>query len=353
MSNLTQFMSKQNTNLLWEVLLDELHINQTNKSLMSNVRMVFDSNISPFTSKINPKANLMELNKEFLRQVVLAVNRLFPREQNIKRITITDEEVTEPYRIEDIQASRQNNFEKEFERKRLELENYMTLKKPKELDFSDNTSDGKIVSMDSLVAEKMAQRNLEIEQFQNSNYNTSNINPEKWLSPKETSVKGEKNVIQGFDNNDNNDNINNNKRLKHINIDNNNNISLIKEKKVTWNDLESTSNIFQKLKKKSEEQSVVELIDESIEQKQYIEQQSVPLPEVKQEQIIRTNPTNNVIQNTPIIPQNEIVKQINEMNAKIENLYDMINKLTKIMESKMVPPSTDIQKTDIQKTDIH
>jgi len=64
MSTLTQFMSKQNTNLLWDVLLDELHINQTNMSLMSNKRMVFDSNINPFISKINPKANLMQLNKE-------------------------------------------------------------------------------------------------------------------------------------------------------------------------------------------------------------------------------------------------------------------------------------------------
>ena len=36
--------------------------------------------------------------------------------------------------------------------------NYMTLKKPKDFDFSDRESDEKITAMDSLVAEKMTQR---------------------------------------------------------------------------------------------------------------------------------------------------------------------------------------------------
>jgi hypothetical protein len=314
MSNLSHFTNKENIKLLWDVLLDELHhINATNKTLISNIRMVFESNIKPFTLKTNPNINLIELNKHFLSQVILAVNKLFPREQNIKRITITNEEVSEPYKIEDIQSSRQNDFEKELQRKRIDLENYMTLKKPKEFDFSDRESDEKITAMDSLVAEKMTQRNLEIEQFQNSNYNTTNIDPEQWLSSKETSVKVEKNEAQN----------NKTNRLKHISIDNNNNISLIKEKKVSWNDLESTPNIFQKLKKKQEDQMI---IDEPNEQKHYIEQQSAPLPDVKQEPFVSLR--NNITQNTPIIPTSEIIKQMNEMNTKIDNLYEMISKLT-------------------------
>jgi hypothetical protein len=251
----------------------------------------------------------------FLHQVVLAVNRLFPKEQNIKRITITDEEVYEPYRIEDIHLSRQNDFEKEVERKRLDLENYMTPQKPKEFDFSDRASDEKITAMDSLVAQKVAQRKLDIEQFQNGNYNTTNIDPEKWLSSKETSLKGE-GIVQSSG------------------IINNNNISLVKEKKVTWDDdQELTTNIFQKLKKKTEDLPLIASINENIKQKHYIEQQSEPLPDVKQEQIIRTIPVNNIIQNNSIIPTNEIAKQMNEMNVTIHNLYDMVSKLTKIIEN--------------------
>jgi hypothetical protein len=335
MSNLTQFTNKQNINLLWDVLLDELRINTNNKSLVSNIRTVFESNITPFTTRSNPKTSIMELNKQFLSQVVLAVNRLFPnltnlqkQEQNIKRITITNEEAGEPYKIEDIQASRQSEFEKEVERKRIELENYMTPQKPKELDFSYGSLDGKITAMDSLLADKMAQRNLDIEQLHTGNYNQT-IDPEKWLTPKETSVKNEKNVALS------NQPINN--RLKHINIDGDN-ISLNQDlnnnknqKKVSFSDSSneiSSVNIFQKLKRQPH---VEEIIETDIEQKQYIEQKSQLLPEIIQEQINRGSVVQQTISN-PIIPKNEMIKQLNDMNTKIDNLYEMVFKLTNSMQ---------------------
>ena len=376
MNIFTQFTSKQNLALLWEVLLDELNINlDSNKSLVSNIKTVFESNIKPFTSRANPTLGIMELNKLFLSQVLTAVNRLFPtikQEQNIKRITITDEEVLEPYKIEDIHASRQNDFEKEVERKRMEMENYMTPQKPKELDFSDKNSDGRIKAMDSLVADKMAQRNMEIEHFQNSNYNTTSINPETWLTPKETSVKNEKTHIERnvamlepkvamlepkvieqkpiIKNNQNN-----NTRLKHISIDNNNNITLsIDEleqksqnsiKKVSWDDdsQDISLNIFSKLKKQPL-QSQNNYIDDITDNKQYVEQQSMQLPEVKQEEIIR-NQISKVIpsNNEPIIPKAEIIKQLNEMNKKIDNLYEMLFKLTSIMEKNTENESVQIE----------
>jgi hypothetical protein len=234
MSSLSQFTNKENLKLLWDVLLDELNVNISNKTLVNNIRTVFESNINPFSLRANPKTNIMELNKQFLSQLVLAVNRLFPnfttfneakqkQDQNIKRITIFPEEenLSEPYKIEDIHASRQSDFEKELERKKMEMENYMTPQKPRELDFSDRNSDSKIKAMDSLVADKMAQRNSEIEQFQNSNYN-STIDPDKWLTPKETSVKNDKTQIEQKNVTKNNQN----SRLKHISIDSNNNITL-------------------------------------------------------------------------------------------------------------------------------
>jgi len=337
MSNLSQFTSKQNMNLLWDVLLDELHINTNNKSVITNVKAVFEGNIKPFTSKSNPKSPIMELNKQFLSQVVLAVNRLFPnftfvseskQEQNIKRITITNEDVSEPYKIEDIHASRQSDFEKELERKRIDLDNYMTPQKPRELDFSDRGLDGKITAMDSLVAEKMAQRNLEVEQFQSSHHNTSGVDPEKWLKSSETSVKGDK--TNSLTNQNQNSN-----RLKHINIDDNNNISLtIQEnktpKKVSWDDNNITEepviNIFQKLKKQPNS-----LEDD---QKKYVEQKSIPLPDVKQEKINRDIVSSSQI--TPIIPKNEMVKQLNEMNEKIDNLYEMVTKLTNLVQDVLM-----------------
>ena len=327
-----QFTNKQNIQLLWEVLLDELQINNNNKSLVNNIRNVFESNVHPFTSRTKPNASIIELNKQFLSQVVLAVNKLFPnfneikqrQEQNIKRIQIATEEINEPYKIEDIQASRQTDFERELETKRMDLENYMTPQKPKEVDFSYGNLDGKITSMDSLIADKMNQRNLEVEQFNNSLHNTLGVNPEQWLKSKETSLNNEKNIEQKLVKNDLVKN-----RLKHINIDENNNISLNQiitgnksNKSVSFED--SNINIFQKLKR----QPIEEENYTGFEQKQYVEQKSQPLPEIKQEQINRGTKTIEKQPNIPIIPKNEMVKQLNDMNTKIDNLYELVFKLT-------------------------
>jgi len=360
-----QFNNKQNLNLLWDVLLDEFHINNSNTNLLNNIKIVFESNINPFISRANPKSGIMELNKNFLSQVVLAVNRLFPhlkQEQNIKRITISNEEVTEPYKIEDIHSTRQNEFEKNVEQKRIDMENYLIPQKPKELDFSDKNLDGKITSMDSLIAEKMAQRNLEIEQLQNVNLNNNDM--KNWLTPKETSLKNEK---INFDENSIIKN-NENARLKYMSIDSNNNITLsINEsdkksqhfaKKVSWNDdsLEQkeppTINIFNKLKKQTILEKNYEAKNENYynnvnnvnnvnninninineindinNTKQYVEQKSIELPNVKQEEIIR-----NQSKIDPILPKSEIIKQMNETNKKIDNLYEMVSKLINLIE---------------------
>jgi hypothetical protein len=196
--------------------------------------------------------------------------------------------------------------------------------------------------MDSLVADKMAQRNLEIEQFQNSNYNSS-MDPDTWLTPKETSVKNEKSQIEQKPIIKNNQN----SRLKHISIDSNNNITLsideieTKNKKVSWDDLEeqkeSTISIFNKLKKQpiTGGESNINTIKDNITdngEKQYIEQKSMPLPQVKQEEIIRNQVNLPTPINEPVIPKTEIIKQLNEMNKKIDNLYEMIYKLTNLIE---------------------
>ena len=151
-----KFANKQNIKILWEVLLGELNMQNNNTTLVGNIRSVFESNISPFTARINPKSSLMDLNKLFLSQVVIAVNRLFPnlkQQQQIHKIKISDENTDIP-------------FADLVKEKVEEFENYATFKKPKELDFSDKKTDEKITEMQALIAETMAKRNFEVEQFQ-------------------------------------------------------------------------------------------------------------------------------------------------------------------------------------------
>jgi len=278
---IADFSNKQNLLLLWEVLLDELEIkgDANNKTIVSNIQAVFHSNIAPFINKISPVAGLMETNKLFLKQVLIAVNRLFPnlkQDQQIKRINIGEEEVKEVnqlYKVEDIHSARQSNFEKQVQQKREEFDSLAAFKKPKELNFSEKYDDSKITEMQSLIAETISRRNFEIEQYHtNANLDTA----ENWLQPAKTSVKSEKQNVNGLDT------IDIQRKLKYINNDSqtlNQNT-----KKVSWNDddatIESTvnnislviedsdssgstfnTNIFNKLKKINTVDPTVETMD--------------------------------------------------------------------------------------------
>ena len=311
--NKSQFVNKNNLELLWEVLLDELNINKTNTNLISNVKIIFDSNINLFLTRSNPKSNILDLNKQFLSQVLLAVNQLIPQ-QNINRINITDEEVLDPYKIEDIQAARQTDFEREFERKKMELENYMTPSKPKELDFTDKNFT-QLEAMDSLLANKMAERNLDFTSFKDNT--SSNISPEQWLTPKKTSINSEKMEESQYIMNKNQKKVSFNDNTSF-----NDNISL----KIN----ESNSlDIFQKLKKTNLQNDP----NVTFDQTKYQQQQSMILP--KQEEVLKNEKpqlNQNIQQNVPIIPNSEMIKQLNEMNNKIDKLFEMVTKLTKFEE---------------------
>ena len=173
--NIKNFLNNKNVSMLWEVLLDELHINPNSSSVVQNIKTVFDGNVSLFTTRANPNAGLMNLNKLFLNQVLIAVNQLFPnlkQEQQIKLINISDEIIGEPYKVEDIHNARQTDFEKQVADKRNEFESSINLKKPQPVDFSDKVEpEMKIMEMEALIADTMAKRKFDIEQIQGTNSN--------------------------------------------------------------------------------------------------------------------------------------------------------------------------------------
>jgi hypothetical protein len=219
-----KFSNDSNIELLWDVLLDELNVNIDNTNLVNNIKIIFNSNINIFVSKINPNIPLVEMNKIFLSQVIVAVNKLMPNlkyEKEIKRINISEEEINikEPYKIEDIQAFRQNNFEKQFSERKSEFENLISLQKPQELDFKDKSveSEGKIVEMESLIAETIMKRNFDIEQIQ---YNINTENREK-IDSKINSIDKKKVTWEDDTNNNTNSNMTIFNKLKKTQNDNN------------------------------------------------------------------------------------------------------------------------------------
>jgi hypothetical protein len=176
-NNVQQFTTSKNLTMLWDVLLDELHIDIEHKQIIHNIKTVFDGNITLFTTRANPNTGLMNLNKQFLNQVLIAVNQLFPnlkQEQQMKRISISNEVLDEPYKVEDIHNARQTDFEKQVINKRNEFDNSINVKRPKPVDFSDKTDNNiKITEMEALIAETVANRKYDIEQIQNTNTNTN------------------------------------------------------------------------------------------------------------------------------------------------------------------------------------
>jgi hypothetical protein len=234
--------------MLWELLLDELQINPNSTTIVQNIKTVFDGNINLFKTRANPNAGLMNLNKQFLNQLLIAVNQLFPnlkqeqqllqQQQQMKRINISEEVLLdEPYKVEDIHNARQTDFEKQFLNKRNEFEKTINAKKPQPIDFSDKVEpDSKITEMESLIAETMAKRKYEIEQLQGmpSSQTKLDVNLQTKSETKSINKKTEKTVsfddnvtYKDIDNYNENDN-------KEENIINMNNIfSKLKKNQIT------------------------------------------------------------------------------------------------------------------------
>jgi hypothetical protein len=196
--NIKNFLNSKNVSMLWEVLLDELNINPNSSTLVQNIKTVFDGNISLFTTKANPNMGLMNLNKLFLNQVLIAVNQLFPnlkQDQQMKLINISDELIGEPYKVEDIHNARQTDFEKQVTDKRAEFENSINQKKPQPVDFSDKVEpELKIMEMEALIAETMAKRKFDIEQIQGTNANANTNTVTNTKKPLSVQSKAEKTV---------------------------------------------------------------------------------------------------------------------------------------------------------------
>jgi hypothetical protein len=315
------FTSETNKKLLWEVLVDELGLNNiSQQSTISNIKIVFEKNLQMFKTRINPNDSLVHLNKQFLKIMIMAVNKLFPnlkQDLEIKRLTITSETPEEPLKAEDLHQYKQTQLTNLYNKQKQDFEQYNILSKPPEINLTDNIIDEKITEMDSLLAEKIAQRNADL----NSNYS---IMPYVIDESKYTNKTSDISISS-------------NNKLKYLNLDDPNNISL-NTKKVTWEDTSSetfvVTSIFDKLKKVNDNKTYESNLNEnknesSLNNKTYETQDSMPLPSVEQQVVSTINSTlSNII--TPsvsgFLPTSEIVKQLNEINSKLDLVLRFIEK---------------------------
>lgn len=282
-----QFLNTQNINILHEILLQELKINEQS-IWIPQVKQIFSNNINFFLANVNLNNSLLELNKLFLKQTIIAINKLIPNLKNDKKINILPDEINFPHKIEDIRNIRKDLFDEEFNLKKKEFDNTMKIEKPDIINFSHQYRNEKIVNMEKLLSDKINERDDKIPQISNM-----------------TEIHD---VLE---------NVNSIDKI----------ISMTIKPSIIMN---TDENPKKKVNFTSKEQD--EIIPE-IKTTTYEEQKSIELPKNEENELIKNikNIKNNSIV-TNFLPMNEFIKKINEidiLNKKIDNLTQLIEQLIK------------------------
>jgi hypothetical protein len=161
------FLSRDNVDMLVEILLDD----KPSKTQTDIQQIIQEINVFRNTklNECSTNIGLLELNQTFLKRMV----QYQQPPQQLK------------YKVEDLKAERMDFFDQQLAQKRVEFESAITLKKPALPDFEDSRMlDTPISNMDTLLAQTLAQRNMDIPYVQQK--------PTDWLSPANTSIKSEK-----------------------------------------------------------------------------------------------------------------------------------------------------------------
>lgn len=281
-----EFLKSENINILYDILLQELKID--NSSIwIENIKKIFSNNINFFLQNVNLNNSLLELNKLFLKQTVIAINKLLPNLRNNKKINILPEEINFPHKIEDIKNIRKDLFDEELNLKRRDFDNMMKRDKPEVIDFKDKFTNEKIVDMEKILSEKINERDNDL-QVIDLQVNDLQVNDLQVL---------EKNTIM-------NENVSIGENIKML-------LQEKYKKKVDFNPKEN---------------------DEIIPEIKYDEQKSGELPKIqnyKNNYLKDIKPISNFnLPYTPM-PVNKLatIDDINVLNKKIDYLTELVEKL--------------------------
>jgi hypothetical protein len=259
------FLTKQNVDLLWEVIIDDDLFKNKPKELIKQIGSIFTQNLRGFNeAEKNNSNNLMSMNKRFIGIILNHSHSIIISNKN----SIPPQKTKDLITSSDLQTERISQFEKDLSQKQSEFTSAMSLQVPPVPKFSDNNLDEPMGEMELAIKKAVEQRNYDIEQV-NKTLNKSNA--DSWLKPQETSVKSEKIIPLKNQKSDYVQNSYVQNSLKYIKIDNENIentsikkdiIDLNKQKHISWEDenisLEIVENeqdniiddnIFKKLKK--------------------------------------------------------------------------------------------------------
>lgn len=220
----TDFLTKHNVSLLWEVIMDNEIMKNKPQNEISQIIDIFNVNLKKFHDSTNNN-NLTDLNKNYITVMMNFINKNFAKSSSSSSSSSLSNQKKPLVTYEEIQNDRLSKFEKDYNSRQQEFTSAMALPVPPTPDFSDK-KDEPLSEIEVEVKKYMAQRNYDVEQLSKSlNNNNDSQQASSWLKPQETSLKADKMPLHlpQLDKNP----------IKYIKIDNETNIS----KNVIQNDM--------------------------------------------------------------------------------------------------------------------
>ena len=157
--------SLQNKELLWTTLQESGAFTGLTKEQFEPVRLAFDRAVQQASRTVSGSLN--EANKQIIRQFVQ--NELPAiRSSTFATTAPKKKKIEVVYRAEDIQNERANEFERQLREKQAEMDAFLTLKKPSEVNFADGAAvEDKPIGdeMSRLIAQELAARERELVQL--------------------------------------------------------------------------------------------------------------------------------------------------------------------------------------------
>jgi len=157
--------SVQNKELLWTTLQESGAFTGLTKEKFEPVRLAFDRAVQQASRTVSGSLN--EANKQIIRQFVQ--NELPAiRSSTFTTAAPKKKKIEVVYRAEDIQNERANEFERQLREKQAEMDAFLTLKKPSDVNFADGAAvEDKPIGdeMSRLIAQELAARERELVQL--------------------------------------------------------------------------------------------------------------------------------------------------------------------------------------------
>ena len=183
------FLANENKALLWSVLHGGGKFVGIPDSQVPAIKEIFEEtihSIGEHCRRLNQPINLNAINKEAVVVICKKIEAIKMQQsqqqrqphQNPPQQIYQKKQQQVPlletiYRAEDLQKERQNAFQNEFKRKEEEMSSILKLKKPEEINFTDDVYDKPIGDdMERLLAEALASRERELEQIKNVSFHT-------------------------------------------------------------------------------------------------------------------------------------------------------------------------------------